>query len=129
MSRHPVHFLRAHLDDQREQALRERQAEAISQRSALNVENALVELRVKDRNLIETEAAMIWASRAIASYTLAVRSPDRTAQVLRFSEGEDFAGEAREHASRVQDDGKVLAYVTREVANARGQALGVAVQS
>ena len=32
MSRHPVQFLRAHLDDQREQALRERQAEAISQR-------------------------------------------------------------------------------------------------
>lgn len=131
---HPVQILRAYAADAYSEVLQQKadaqraveEARQVGPRSALDVERALSELSVKDRAQIESETATTWASRAIASYTLAVRAPDRPTQVLRFSEGDEYSSEAREHAALVQDNGKTLAYVTGEMEKVRQQALGVA---
>lgn len=94
----------------------------------LNVSGALQELRTKDRSQIEYETALTWAGRAVASYTLGLRSADRAAQVMRFAEGDGYADEAREHASHVNDGGRLLRYVSEQVSSARESALAGAVQ-
>jgi hypothetical protein len=104
------------------QDVREQQA-AQAAGPALDVNAATQELRTKDRNTIEMETALNWASRAIASYNLSIQSPDPTAKTLRFTEGDDFATEAREHASLVQDKGKLLKYVIAEIEKVRPSAL------
>lgn len=123
----PGKILRGWLGDERERVMQEQRSRDLMLRTALNVEGALAELSIKDRNAIETEAAVRWASLAIAAYTMGVRSPDKASQILRFSEGDDYSSEAREHASLVADGGKLLAYVVREMEDARRQALGVAI--
>jgi len=94
----------------------------------LNVSGALQELRTKDRSQIEYETALTWAGRAVASYTLGLRSADRAAQVMRFSEGDGYADEAREHAAQVNDGGRLLRYISEQVSSARDSALAGAVQ-
>lgn len=96
---------------------------------ALDVGKALMELSQKDRSAIETETSLTWASRAIASFTLCTRSSDRMVQTLRFSEGDEYATEAKEHASIVTDGGKLLAYVSQQMEQAKQGALGSIVGS
>lgn len=97
-------------------------------RPEFDVNGALVELRSKDKAQIEYDTALTQAARAVAAYTLSIQSPDRAAQVLRFSEGDDYASEAREHASLVGDNGKLLRFVSEQMEQSRESALGNAVK-
>lgn len=94
----------------------------------LDVNGALKELREKDENQIEYEAALTWAARAIASYTLAVQAGDKSTQTLRFTQGDDFRHEALEHSSQIEDGGKLLKYVFTETEPSRQQAFAIVVQ-
>lgn len=104
------------------------EAAPVGRSSGLDVSGALQELRTKDRNQIEYETAVKWAGRAVAAYTLGLRSADRAAQVMRFSEGDGYADEAREHAAQVNDGGRLLRFVTEQMSSARDSALAGVIQ-
>jgi hypothetical protein len=97
-------------------------------RPGLDVNGAMTELRSKDHAQIEYETALQWAARAVAAFTLSVQSPDRVAQVMRFSEGDDYANEAREHASQVGDNGKLLRFIDGQIEQTRESALANAIR-
>jgi hypothetical protein len=93
-------------------------------RPMLDVNAAMQELRQRDRAEIELEAALSWAARAIASYTLGVQTPDKSAKTIRFGDAESYADEAREHAAQVPDNGRTLQYVNSELEKVRPSAIG-----
>lgn len=94
----------------------------------LDVQAAMAELRTKDDNQLEAETALKWGARAIASYTLAVQAGDKSAQTLRFTQGDDFRHEAFEHSAQAGDGGKLLRYLTNEIEKARQEAFAVVVR-
>ncbi len=97
-------------------------------RPVLDVQAAVAELRTKDEEAIEAETAMKWAARAIASYTLAVQAGEKSAQALRFTQGDDFRHEAFEHSAQAGDGGKLLRYLAGEIEKARQEAFAVVVR-
>jgi hypothetical protein len=94
-----------------------------SNRPGLDVDGAMNELRRMDRGQIEYDTALSWGSRAVAAYTLSVQSPDRAAQAMRFGEATDYETEAREHAAQVPDNGKLLRFLSEQIAQAKESAL------
>lgn len=66
----------------------------------LDVETAKLELSRKSMADINTETAWKWASRACASFENS-SSETGTNKVLSFSNGQDYLGEAKEHAAQV----------------------------
>jgi hypothetical protein len=89
----------------------------------LEVEKAIVELKAKSMEEIERETSVKWGSRAAASYDLVGQEGDPGARFKRFYEAENFRQEAFEHASMVEDDGKLLHAIRVEVAAHRSAAL------
>jgi hypothetical protein len=102
--------------------------EASGNRPVLDVQGAMSELRTKDDNQLEAETALKWAARAIASYALAVQAGDKSAQTLRFTQGDDFRHEAFEHSAQAGDGGQLLRYLTGEIEKARQEAFAVVVR-
>jgi len=66
----------------------------------LDVDMAKLELSRKSLADIHTDTAWKWASRAVAAFETSL---DMTGvnKSLRFSEGQDYLGEAKEHAAQV----------------------------
>ena len=81
----------------------------------LDVPAAILELKQKNHAQIEFESALRWGSLSIAAYTLADRTIDKAERISYFSDGEDYANEAREHAAQVGDGGKLLEYLNKEI--------------
>jgi hypothetical protein len=120
---HPGEIIRDFALDEATERLHELRKGSVAPPPALDVGAALIELAQKDRGMIETEAALTWGARAIASFTMVSRTTDPTAQTLRFSEGEEFATESREHAASIGDAGKILSYLNSEIDQAKRVAL------
>jgi hypothetical protein len=66
----------------------------------LDVEMAKLELSRKDATDIHAETAWKWASRAAAAFEISMRLT-KSNKALKFSEGQEYMGEAKEHASQV----------------------------
>lgn len=94
----------------------------------LNVQAAILELKQKTKAQVEFEAALRWGSFAIAAYMLSERSADKAERISRFSEGEDYNTEAREHAAQVGDEGRLLEYLNKEIDSARQKAFAEIVK-
>lgn len=66
----------------------------------LDVEMAKIELSRKSMSDIHTDTAWKWASRAVAAFQLSLDLTG-TNKALKFMEGQEYAGEAKEHAAQV----------------------------
>lgn len=66
----------------------------------LDVEMAKLELSRKSMSDIHTDTAWKWASRAVAAFQLSLPMTG-TNKALKFSEGQEYLGEAKEHAAQV----------------------------
>ncbi|NJO48207.1 MAG: hypothetical protein HC840_00665 [Leptolyngbyaceae cyanobacterium RM2_2_4] len=66
----------------------------------LDVEMAKLELSRKSLSDIHTDTAWKWASRACAAFQISLELTGVN-KSLKFSEGQDYLGEAKEHASQV----------------------------
>jgi hypothetical protein len=87
----------------------------------LDIETAQMEIRTKSKAQIEAETAWTWASRAVACYYEA--SSDRNnavSQAKWLRQAEDYAHEAREHASQVRDGARTLLAVEAALAEVVG---------
>jgi len=120
---HPGEIIRDFALDEASARLHELRKGSVAPPPALDVGAALIELAQKDRGMIETETSLLWAARSIASFTMVSRTTDPTAQALRFSEGEEFATEGREHAASIGDEGKILGYLNSQIEEAKRTAL------
>lgn len=66
----------------------------------LDVEMAKLELSRKSLSDIHTDTAWKWASRAVAAFQISL-DLSGTNKALKFSEGQEYMSEAKEHASQV----------------------------
>lgn len=66
----------------------------------LDVEMAKIELSRKSMSDINRETAWKWASRAAAAFELS-KDLAKANKALKFSQGQEFMGEAKEHAAQV----------------------------
>jgi len=69
----------------------------------LDVEMAKLELSRKSMSEIHTDTAWKWASRAAAAFELS-KHLKKANKALKFSEGQEYMGEAKEHAAQVNAD-------------------------
>jgi hypothetical protein len=74
----------------------------------LKVKDAKEELAKKSYLEIQKETAWKWASRAAASYELAVEEKDIHRKVAIYQVAEEYWHESLEHAALYEDDGKLL---------------------
>lgn len=79
--------------------------------AALDIDEALKEVQEKDEDKIESETAYKWASRSIASYMMY----EKTGELKWLIAAEDRRHEALEHASMIEDDGKILSEIRAEI--------------
>jgi hypothetical protein len=94
----------------------------------LDVPAAIIELQQKTKAQIEFESSLRWGSLAVAAYTLSERTADKAERISRFSEGEDYNTEAREHAAQVGDEGRLLEYLNKNIDGAREKAFAEIVK-
>ena len=94
----------------------------------LDVQSAIKELKQKNHAQIEFESALRWGSLAIAAYTLSSAAADKEKRISLYSDGEDYANEAREHAAQVGDEGRLLEYLNKEIDGARQKAFAEIVK-
>ena len=88
----------------------------------LKVDKALEELKEKSYLEIQKETAWKWASRAAASYDLAIEEKDSHRKVAVFMVAEEYDHEAVEHAALYEDGGDLLGKVDRELEPYRDRA-------
>jgi hypothetical protein len=82
----------------------------------LNVEKALGEVKGKSEIQINTETAWTWGSRAAASYKLSNETNDPKEKEKWVRLGDAYRHESLEHASLVEDEGKLVGEVYRALA-------------
>jgi transposase-like protein len=63
---------------------------------------------------INAESAENWASLAMVCLELAAKAKTHEEALKWLIEGDDFHRESREHASQIEDDGKLLRKLLRE---------------
>lgn len=66
----------------------------------LDIEMAKLELSRKSISDIHADTAWKWASRAVAAFQVSI-TLNGTSKALKFSEGQEYMSEAKEHASQV----------------------------
>ncbi len=81
----------------------------------LKVKEAREELSGKSYLEIQKETAIKWASRAAASYDLAIEEKDIHRKVAVFQVAEEYHHEAIEHAALYEDGGDLLNKVDKEL--------------
>lgn len=81
----------------------------------LKVAEAKEELSKKSYLEIQKETAWKWASRAAASYELAIEEKDVHRKMAIFHVASEFHHEACEHAALYEDKGKLLAEIEKEL--------------
>lgn len=69
----------------------------------LDVEMAKLELSRKSMGDIHTDTAWKWASRAAAAFEISM-GLTKAGKALKFMEAQEYAGEAKEHASQCGAD-------------------------
>ena len=82
----------------------------------LNVEKALGEVKGKTEVQINIETAWTWGSRAAASYKLSNETNDPKEKEKWVRLGDAYRHESLEHASLVEDEGKLVGEVSRALA-------------
>lgn len=97
-------------------------------RPMIDVEGAYREITEKGPDGIQYETACKWASRALASYQMAVQAADRLEVAERFTEGDCFRDEALEHAAQVNDESKLRNFLNKEMLPAREAALKAVIK-
>jgi hypothetical protein len=81
----------------------------------LNLQKAKEELKHKSYLEIQKDTAITWASRAAASYDLAIEEKDAHRKVAVFMVAEEYYHEAIEHAALFEDGGDLLSKVDLEL--------------
>ena len=81
----------------------------------LKLDKAKDELKEKSYLEIQKQTAWTWASRAAASYDLAIEEKEITRKVAVFQVAEEYHHEAIEHAALYEDGGKLLGEVDKEL--------------
>ena len=81
----------------------------------LNLQKAKDELKDKSYLEIQKQTAWTWASRAAASYDLAIEEKDLCRKVAIFQVAEEYHHEAIEHAALYKDGGELLGKVDKEL--------------
>jgi len=81
----------------------------------LKIDKAKEELKEKSYLEIQKQTAWTWASRAAASYELAIAEKDLHRKVSIFQVAEEYHHEAIEHAALYEDGGKLLSKVDKEL--------------
>ena len=100
-----------------------RRAWRVLAKGDLDIEKAMEEVRSKSGEEVDRETAHTWASRAIASYRLCIKTSNNIRKkVERFSEGDDYRHEALEHAG-TSGDLQEAARIARETDSERAEAL------
>jgi hypothetical protein len=69
----------------------------------LDLEKARKELKEKGIRQIHEQTAWTWASRSIAAFELSLELQGLD-KVFKFSDAQEYAGEAKEHAAQVSSD-------------------------
>lgn len=82
---------------------------------SLKIDEAKQELKDKAYLEIQKETAWKWASRAGASYDLAIEEKDLCRKVAVFQIAEEFYHEAIEHAALHEDGGDLVSKVEKEL--------------
>lgn len=93
--------------------------EGVPSTFVIDTQSAKAELQQRTEDEIEMETGLKWAARSVASYMLAMESADKYTQIVRFSQGDDYRREAFEHSGEVDDNGRLLNYVKKEVEKVR----------
>jgi hypothetical protein len=88
----------------------------------LNLDKAKQELKEKSYLEIQKQTSWTWASRAAASYDLAIEEKDTSRKVAVFMVAEEYHHEAIEHAALFEDGGKLLAELDKELEQYRERA-------
>jgi hypothetical protein len=82
---------------------------------SLKIDKAKKELKEKSYLEIQKDTAWTWASRACASYELAIEEKDIHRKVSIFQVAEEFFHESVEHAALYEDNGELLKKLQKEV--------------
>lgn len=69
----------------------------------LDLEKARKEIKDKGIRQIHEQTAWTWASRAIAAFEASIEATGLE-KVFKFSDAQEYVGEAKEHASQVNSD-------------------------
>jgi len=89
---------------------------------SLKIDKAKEELKEKSYLDIQKQTAWTWASRAAASYELAIEEKDLRRKVAVFQVAEEYHHEAIEHAALYEDRGDLLKEVEKELDKYRDKA-------
>jgi len=88
----------------------------------LKVKEAKEELSQTSYLEIQKQTAIKWASRAAASYDLALEEKDLSRKIAVFMVAEEYHHEAIEHAALYEDGGALLTQVDKELDQYRERA-------
>ena len=88
----------------------------------LDIKKAKEELKNKSYLEIQKSTAIKWASRAGASYELAIEEKDIHRKVSIFQVAEEYHHEAIEHAALYEDRGDLLNKIEKELDHYRDKA-------
>jgi hypothetical protein len=88
----------------------------------LNIQKAKDELKESSYLEIQKKTAWTWASRAAASYDLAIEEKNTHRKVAVFMVAEEYHHEAIEHAALYEDGGDLLKEVDKELEPFRDRA-------
>lgn len=92
------------------------EAEAPAKPPGFDVDAALKEVEEKTELQVQVETAYKWGSRAIACY----KKYSETKALKWFVQALEYRHESLEHAALVEDDGKLLSEIQKEIDKHRG---------